>query len=243
VRASETWRSWQRVVWYIPALVLLFIAALFPIMAIRAKAVYRLPPQEELAAMPISLNGIEFMKYTPEYNERGYPMPMDLNVDYEIIRWLQDNVAGSPIIIEGISDGVLYYWGGRIAIQTGLPSVIGWDWHQKQQRTFDPLPTLVSQRVANANNLYMTTDIEQAWRILRHYDVSYVVVGALENSRYGMSGGLAKFDEMVARGWLEVVFEVESRPYGEDIARPPGKIYRVNKDAAPGIYIAGIPSP
>lgn len=240
LRSSDGWRNWQRLMWYVPAAILIFIAALFPIMAIRAKAVYRLPPQNQLDIMSVTLDGDEFMRFTPEYNE-GYPIPMDLNVDYEIINWLQDNVEGSPVIVEGISEGVLYKWGGRIAIHTGLPSVIGWDHHQRQQRTFDPLPQLVNQRIANANNLYITDDPEQAWRILRNYDVSYVVVGALENSRYFNSGGLAKFDEMVENGWLEVVYEVPSRPYGEGIARPSGKIYRVNKDAAPGIYIAESP--
>jgi YYY domain-containing protein len=238
LKSSDDWRNWQRLLWYIPAAILLFVSALFPIMAIRGKAVYRLPPESQ--NMPVTLDGDEFMKYTPEYNE-GYPFPMDLNVDYQIINWLQDNVEGSPVIIEGISEGVLYKWGGRIAIHTGLPSVIGWDWHQKQQRTFDPLPQLVAQRIANANNLYITTDLEQAWRILRNYDVSYVIVGALENSRYAASGGLIKFDQMVSRGWLEVVYEVESRPYGDNIPRPSGKIYRVNKDAAPGIYVADAP--
>jgi YYY domain-containing protein len=241
LRSSDGWRNWQRLLWYVPAAVLLFVAALFPIMAIRGKAVYRLPPQAQLDALGLTLDGDEFMKYTPEYNE-GYPIPMDLNVDYQIINWLQDNVQGSPVIIEGISEGVLYKWGGRISIHTGLPSVIGWDWHQKQQRTFDPLPQLVAQRIANANNFYITPDVEAAWRILRNYDVSYVVVGALENSRYLTSGGLTKLDEMVRRGWLEVVYEVQSRPYGDSIPRPSGKIYKVNKDAAPGIFVAGAPT-
>ncbi|HEX2619280.1 MAG TPA: DUF2298 domain-containing protein, partial [Phototrophicaceae bacterium] len=239
-QASERWSRTTRALWYAPLLILFFVAGLYPIMAVRGKAEYRLPPRDVLASLPPSLNGDDFMKYTHDYSFDGEPMPMDMEVDYNIIHWLQDNVQGSPVIIEGISERVLYQWGGRIAIQTGLPSVIGWDWHQKQQRTFDPLPSLVEHRLANANFFYTTSDLEQAWRILRNYDVSYVIVGALENSRYEGSPGLQKFDQMVQRGWLELVYETPSAPLSDGAPRPSGKIYRVNKDAAPDIYIAGL---
>lgn len=244
LQSADRWSIPLKLVWYIPAAVLLFVAALFPIMATRGKAVYRLPPQNGLEAMGMTLDGSQFMHYTTSYSERGYPTTMNLDIDYQIIQWLQDNTQGSPTIVEGISDGVLYYWGGRISIHTGLPSVIGWDWHQKQQRTFDPLPSLVAQRIANTNNIYTTADIEHTWRMLRHYNVQYVVVGSLENARYGLGGGLSKFQQMENRGWLEQVYETTAtQPDPLDPSGTvTGRIYRVNPDAAPDIYIAEMPS-
>jgi YYY domain-containing protein len=243
LQSADQWRLPLKLAWYVPAGILLFVAAMFPIMATRGKAVYRLPPQNGLDQLGVTLDGSQFMRYTPAYYE-GYPVAMNLDMDYQIIQWLLDNTEGSPVILEGISDGVLYKWGGRISIYTGLPSVVGWDWHQKQQRTFDPLPSLVAQRIANANNFYTTDDIEQAWRMLRHYDVSYVVVGSLENARYPTMGDLAKLQEMVNRGWLELVYETTAtQPNPLDSngqAQVAGKIYRVNKDAAPEIYIADV---
>jgi YYY domain-containing protein len=239
--SADHWRLPLKLAWYVPAGILFFIAAMFPIMATRGKAVYRLPPPNELNEMGITLDGSQFMSHTPAYYE-GYPVSMNLDIDYQIIQWLLDNTQGSPVILEGISDGVLYKWGGRMSIYTGLPSVIGWDWHQKQQRTFDPLPSLVAQRIANANNFYTTGDIEQAWRMLRHYDVSYVIVGALENARYPTIGDFGKIQEMVNRGWLELAYEttaVQPDPLDPN-AQVTGKIYRVNKDAAPEIYIADV---
>ena len=55
-----------------------------------------------------------------------------------MIHWLEDNVQGTPTIMEGLSDNPLYHWSNRISIYTGLPDVIGWNWHQKQQRSLDP---------------------------------------------------------------------------------------------------------
>jgi uncharacterized membrane protein len=137
-----------------------------------------------------------------------------------MIRWMQENVEGSPVIMEGQSWTPLYHWGGRISINTGLPSVVGWDYHQRQQRSINELPTLVNQRRNNVNAFYTTTDIETAVWMLHHYEVRYVVVGDFERARYDPAniamlseaapvsdGGLEKFEAMADLGLLEPVYE------------------------------------
>jgi uncharacterized membrane protein len=126
----------------------------------------------------------------------------------------------SPIIIEAQAEGSLYKWGGRISIYTGLPSVIGWDHHQQQQRSVGTLPSLVRQREANVNAFYQALDVQSAVSILREYDVTYVIVSSYERARYGVSGGLDKFRQMEEMGLLMTVFEEGQ-----------GVIYEVNKDA------------
>jgi uncharacterized membrane protein len=168
---------------------------------------------------------MEYMKYAELYegdpavlqtNPDAAPFP--LVDDYNLIRWLQEHIQGSPVIMEGRADRE-YRWEGRISIYTGLPAVLGWNWHQRQQRTFDPMPRLVQQRVANINAFYTTPDISVAWDILRHYDVGYLIVSDLEHAYYPRSG-LAKFEQMVELGLLEVVYqEGDSR------------VYKVNQDA------------
>src|SRR5690606_28688847 len=64
LQSTDRWSIPLKLVWYIPTAILLFVAALFPIMATRGKAVYRLPPQQGLEAMGMTLDGSQFMHYT-----------------------------------------------------------------------------------------------------------------------------------------------------------------------------------
>ena len=125
--------------------------------------------------------------------------------DYQAIRWLQDNVEGSPVVLEAHMDQ--YRWGGRIANYTGLPTILGWPWHQIQQRY--GYREQVHERAAHVRLAYETTDIAIASDLLRHYDVAYVVVGELERLNYS-ADGLAKFEAMAESGMLSKVYENES---------------------------------
>jgi uncharacterized membrane protein len=170
--------------------------------------------------MPLTLDGMDFMRYATLYE--GDPVllqqnsalaPFPLAEDYALIRWLQDNIHGSPVIIEGQSVDTQYKWNGRISIYTGLPSVIGWNFHQRQQRTLDPMNRVIDMRNANVNAFYETLNLGTAYQIMRFYGVEYIIVGRLERAHYSEQG-LAKFDQMVELGILEVVFEEgESRIY------------------------------
>jgi uncharacterized membrane protein len=213
---SDQWRGWVRVPWYAMAALLVFAAALFPIMATRGKAVHRLSDQ-----IPVSLDGMEFIRYANYWEEQT----VDMGADDRVIRWLQDNVEGTPVIIEAMSKGE-YLWGGRVSIYTGLPTVLGWNWHQRQQRSIEKLPDLVWQRLYNVNSVYTTTDLNEAWRILDHFGVEYIVVAGLERALYDPVG-LAKFDEMVTRGWLEIAYQEGN-----------ATIYRVIQGANPAAYLA-----
>jgi uncharacterized membrane protein len=156
---------------------------------------------DRFAERPRSLDGIEFMRGTVyDVDSHG---PIDLSYDYEGIQWLRDNVEGTPAIVEGRSD--LYRWGGRFSIYTGLPAVVGWDWHQRQQR--GELARLVEQRNEQVDAFYSDADAGQALRLIRQYGVEYVIVGRLERLYYPQTG-LAKFETGLG-GALEVAFENE----------------------------------
>ncbi|MCP4427302.1 MAG: hypothetical protein GY803_22670 [Chloroflexi bacterium] len=184
-------RAWQSVL-----ALLVFAAALYPILATKAKWDIRMSKDA-----PRTLDGMAFMPYV-EYGDSGQTVP--LNYDYDAIQWMQRNIEGSPIIAEAHSGNPYRSIGNRIAMYTGLPAIVGWDWHQRQQRATLP-GTRVSARIEDVNRLYNTADADETLTLLDKYDVGYIYVGQLEWVYYNPEG-LIKFDYMVNDGYLEEVY-------------------------------------
>jgi len=195
----------RRWAWWAAWGLLFFCAALYPAFATWAKVNDRFD-----RSLGPSLDGTAYMQ-TAIYHDQG--QALELRWDKEAIDWMLDNIEGSPVILE--ANTPLYRWGSRISIYTGLPTVIGWDWHQKQQRAILG-HQVVDRRLEHVRLLYEVSDEEITRQLLAHYDVSYIYVGQLERAYYPPEG-LAKFDRMVGRG-LELVY-----------SRGPVKIYRVLK--------------
>ncbi len=190
--------------WWRAILVLLAIGMFsYPLLATPGKVRDRVSD-----TAPRGLDGMAYMD-TAVYADNG--QALTLAHDAEAIRWLQDNIVGSPVIAE--ANTPLYRWGGRISIYTGLPSVIGWDWHQKQQRA--ALSSIVVDwRLADLNAIYTSPSIPETLALLDRYQVGLLYVGELERAYYP-ADALAKFDAMVG--------ESLDRVYGEG----PVTIYRV----------------
>jgi uncharacterized membrane protein len=178
----SSWHPGWKLAWQVPFIALVVSTAMFTLMGTAAKIKDRM-----VRDAPHTLDGMAFMQYAT-YEWLG--SVMDLSQDYRAIRWMQENVQGSPVIVEANS-GDLYRWYTRFTIYTGLPGVLGWDWHQTQQRALLP-PNWISDRRVAIGDFYLTPDYEQARAFLRKYDVRYVVVGQLEIATYpGL--GLEKF--------------------------------------------------
>jgi uncharacterized membrane protein len=143
--------------------------------------------------------GLDGMAYMNTVTYQDDEMPLTLKYDLEAIEWMQENVEGSPVIIEGLSD--LYRWGNRVSIYTGLPAVVGWDWHQRQQRV--KYAKSVSDRRDEIDRFYDTPLRASALEILDKYKVKYVYIGELERAKY-RSAGIAKFKSMSADGLVQV---------------------------------------
>lgn len=129
--------------------------------------------------------------------------------DYEAIQWMNNTISGSPVILEQTCGP--YRWYGRVSIYTGLPTVLGWDAHESQQR----YPSDVSARVPDVQTIYATTDSNQALELLHKYNVRYVYLGQLERNAcvpYGQpdvplpAASIAKFNAMVGTS-LKVVYQ------------------------------------
>jgi YYY domain-containing protein len=156
------------------------------------------------ASAPRTLDGMTYMEYSAYYDgaTQELALNMDLSRDYRAIRWIQENVRGSPVIVE--AHNVEYRWGSRFTINTGLPGVLGWNWHQRQQRGVAG-DQWVWDREREINSFYSTTDLPEARAFLRKYDVKYIIVGQLERAYYPAEG-LQKFDAMAETGELRVAY-------------------------------------
>ena len=156
-----------------------------------------------------TLDGADYMT-TTSHNDRTTGALIEHNWDYLAIQWLQDNVQGSPVVLEAHTDQ--YHWGARIANYTGLPTILGWPWHQTQQRM--KYSDSIQDRRWDVRTIYASQDVDEALALMEKYAVSYIVVGQLERSYYPAEG-LAKFDDLVESGRAEVVYENQgTRIYG-----------------------------
>jgi YYY domain-containing protein len=153
---------------------------------------------DRFQAGPPTLDGTAYMQQAV-HREEG--RPVQLKWDLEAIRWLQDHAIGSPVVLEAHHEQ--YHWSARIASYTGLPTILGWPWHQIQQRA--AYQQAVRDRAAVVREIYDTPSLSRAEELLRQYQVTYIVVGELERGYYS-PGGLEKFDEMVKQGLLKPVF-------------------------------------
>ena len=173
--------------------VLLFPSFTYTALGTRARLSDRFDTSET------TLNGESFLARAVH---REREQEIELKWDYEAIRWLRAEAVGSPVVLEAHLDQ--YHWGGRFAIYTGLPTVIGWPWHQIQQRGDNAFA--VRRRAYDVREAYSTLDRRRTLEILQQYDVSYVVVGDLERVYYPQAG-LVKFPGMVRRGQLQLAYD------------------------------------
>ncbi|MGB2897048.1 MAG: DUF2298 domain-containing protein [Anaerolineales bacterium] len=171
--ALPRWDRIWRWGWLTATVLLLFSAALYPLTASISKVRDRMT-----VTAPRTLDGMLYMDYANRF-ELGEKLP--LGEDYQAIRWMQENVEGSPVIVE--ANIPEYRWGSRYSIYTGLPGVLGWRWHQTQQRVAAENSD-VDERLFQTTNFYLTRTIAEANEFLAEYNVKYVVVGGLERAYY-----------------------------------------------------------
>jgi len=195
------WKEGVVSIWQVTLAIFLVGACLYPVTAATDKIRDRMSD-----LTPRTLDGLEFMK-TSTYADMD--RLMDLSQDYRAIQWMQQNVPGSPVIVE--ANTVEYRWGNRYTIYTGLPGVLGWNWHQRQQRgAIDH--NGIANRLVEIPEFYLTEDVEIARSFIEKYDVEYIILGQLEQAYY-TGNGLLKFDQHNGIYWTEVYRELDTVIY------------------------------
>ncbi|NTW02576.1 MAG: hypothetical protein HGA19_15070, partial [Oscillochloris sp.] len=212
----KPWGHWSAKI----ALALLIAAALvYPLTATPARLADRWNPDA-----PHTLDGAAFMDTISE--ARG-GVGASLDEDAAAISWLQQHVQGTPVILEAHLPS--YQWAGRISAFTGLPTILGWEWHQIQQRNVVNASSVIAARQMTVLNIYDSLDPQQAMDDLHRYGVAYLYVGGIERATYD-AAGLAKFAKMVESGDLQVVFQ-----------RGQTTIYQVTHPGQPHMLTSDVP--
>jgi hypothetical protein len=175
----------------------------------------------------LTLNGFAWMDGSSIQSADG--QLIDFTGDYAAIIWLRKHDRNNGVIAEA-SIGPYRGNGSRISSGTGLPTVLGWDSHQRQQRYWPG----IDQRLTDLWTLYNTTDLATKQQLLEEYRVSYVVVGDVERSwvpdpgfagkadgvsPYASPAGLAAFESMVGSD-LRVAFQSHDTTVYEVIPFP-----------------------
>jgi len=198
-------RSGASSVWQVTKtlfMVLAMSATFYPLVAVPAKIKDRIVNDG-----PHTLDGMAFMsgaRYRDAWGE------MALDRDAHAIRWMQQNVRGSPVIVEA-NIRELYHWGSRFSVYTGLPGVAGWEWHVRQQHSALP-DRWISERLREIDDFYKTTNADQACAFLLKYDVRYIVLGQQERGYYP-GDGLGKFTAGNGSCWKPVYHEGDTVIY------------------------------
>jgi uncharacterized membrane protein len=193
----HTWLPRWRTIWQTALTILFAGAALYTVAATTDKVSDRMTPKA-----PHTFDSMTYMAYSEYWDTNT----MDLSQDYRAIRWMQDNIKGSPVIVE--ANCVEYRWCTRFTIYTGLPGVVGWNWHQRQQRALGP-PTSVTDRVDAIGQFYNTSNLSFARDFLAKYDVRFIVVGQVEQNYYKATG-LDKFEQQNGTLWKEVYRDMQT---------------------------------
>jgi uncharacterized membrane protein len=147
------------------------------------------------------------------------------------IEWLLANAAPDDVILEaaGCSYG---YTGGvphnRASAFTGIPTVIGWGWHESQWRNGTPEQLAIGPRQTDVRNLYE----EPTESLLDRYDITLLYVGnveRLESPRCDSTGPYPAVDSpsFPGPGWEPVFTSGEvaiyrRTPVTAADGRPPG---------------------
>lgn len=175
----------SRVLWSLALAVFLLMGAVYPLTAPQQR-------ENDFTQRSNSLDGLDYMRtYDPS--------------DYAAILWINSHITGNPVIVE--APGPEYSDYGRIAVFTGLPSVINWPGHELQWRinwfsgNGGANGADFSRRASDVNKIYTDTSSQEVLALLALYNVQYLYVGPLEQSSY-VGANLQRF-----QSFMQVVYQ------------------------------------
>jgi YYY domain-containing protein len=136
------------------------------------------------------------------HNDQGQPyatldgiayMKQSAVGDYEAIKFLNISVGGRPVVAEAVGGSYSEY--ARISAHTGLPTILGWPFHELQWRGGGDA---FAGREDDVRKLYTSNSWDETRAILDKYRVTYIYVGQREQTLYEPLA-LEKFDRNLSK--------------------------------------------
>ncbi|MCQ3979001.1 MAG: hypothetical protein DPW09_36730, partial [Anaerolineae bacterium] len=205
-RWSDHWSLPVLILWRAVVVILLLACLVYPVLGTRTRVDDRFPGDDNRPPIG-TLDGLAYM--TVGVFEWPAGSPIYLKYDYEAIRWLQDNVPGTPILAEA-KIGYYREGGMRVAAYTGLPSILG-GLHQNEQR----YAWQVGDRDFVVSEFWSSPDPARTLELIQQLGIRYIYDGQIERITHGAFIS-EKFEQLRAQGALELIFKNEQT-----------KIYRV----------------
>lgn len=117
--------------------------------------------------------------------------------------WLRANVPPDAVVVE--ASGGSYTQAAQVSMVTGNPTLLGWDFHERQWRGGEGYDKLAVGRPEALDQIYRTARPEELPALLDRWGVDYLFVGGQERSKYQLTDPLlARFDRA-----LTLVYDVD----------------------------------
>lgn len=176
VALTEIWRrttrsGWLHRAWRAGMAILVALTVFTGVTAVRGVLVTR-----RVQTPRPTLDGMAYLKLRDAHELAAF-------------EWINDNVPGIPVIAE--AQGPSYQDFTRVSMNTGLPTVLGWEYHVHQRAHRWPD---IRRRKADLEKLYTSDNKEMVKGILQRYNVALVYVGGVERRAHA-GGNLANFKQ------------------------------------------------
>lgn len=127
--------------------------------------IYSMVTFERVASIRPTLDGTKYLELFNPSEKSGFD-------------WINANVTGTPTIAEAFGPSYQEY--SRVSMHTGLPSILGWEYHVQQRGSKD-----TAERKADLLTLYTSLDIHKRMQVLNKYNAGLIIVGRQERAAYG----------------------------------------------------------
>jgi len=128
--------------------------------------------------------------------------------EYEAIIWLSQHAETHSVLLEAVGESWSSF--SRISSSTGIPTVLGWPWHEKQWRGPSDI---FGVRESDVMKIYSSDNKPQSSDLIDFYGINYIVVGPREIAKYGTntSSRMSRLGEVVfSQGGFKIYYVSES---------------------------------